>query len=308
MNLFLRFGAISTMALCAGFCFAQSSPPKGDQEQSRPVQTPADLPTQVEREKKPPVDPQVIEDGGLSIEPIYWFNRQQPSLAGGFTALAPGNLDYAGNAKYAIGAELGVPAGRANTLRFSYFRVQGNTNTTATQQQLFFGEVYNTGDFLAGGYRLQDAKISWDYLSYTWYRPSTKIRFKTLYELQYVNIGTTIVAPFKPQVTDASGNTDINIATGSKNLILPSIGGEFEAELGKHFRWEVKASGFGLPHRSGIGDAQALIAVKAGHNVEIIGGERFFYFKTSAKSDEYFRGTLYGAFVGVRYYWGRQQQ
>jgi hypothetical protein len=307
MNLFVRLGAISTMALCAGFCFGQSSPQKSDQEQSRPVQTPADLPTQVTREKKPPTDPQVIEDGGLSIEPIYWLNRQQPSLHSGFAALAVGDLDYAGNAKNAIGAELGVPAGRANTLRFSYFRVQGNTNSTVNQQQLFFGELYNTGDFLAAGFRLQDAKISWDYLSYTWYRPSTKIRFKTLYEVQYVNIGTTIAAPFKPETTDTSGDVDTNIATGSKNLILPSIGGEFEAELGKHFRWEAKASGFTLPHRSAIGDAQALIAIKATHNVEIIGGERFFYFKTSPKSDEAFRGKLYGAFVGVRYYWGRQQ-
>jgi hypothetical protein len=306
MNLLMRLGAISTMALCAGFCFAQSSPPQKDQEQ-RPVQPPAELPTQVERQKKPPVEPAIIEDGGLSIEPIYWFNKQQPSLHSGASALAIGDLDYVGNAKNAIGGELGIPAGRSNTLRFSYFRVQGNTNTTETQQQVFFGETYNNGDFLAGGYRLQAAKISWDYLSYTWYRPSTKIRFKTLYELQYVNIGTTIVAPFKPQTTDASGNTDTNIATGSKNLILPTIGGELEAQLGKYIRWEVKASGFGLPHRSTLGDVQGDIAIKVGHNVELIGGEHLFYFKTSAKSDEYFKGRLYGAFVGVRYYWGRQQ-
>ncbi|HMF74383.1 MAG TPA: hypothetical protein VK604_01855 [Bryobacteraceae bacterium] len=316
MNLFVRLGAIPTMALFAGFCLAQEPSPSNAQSappQSAPSQPPAPaqstpgMPTQVERQKKPPVEPRIIEDGGLSIEALYWFNRQQPSLNSGFTALAEGDMDYSGNAKYAPGLELAVPAGRSNTLRLSYFRVQGNSNSTLSAPQTFFNQPYDTGDYLAAGYRLQAAKVSWDYLSYTWYRPSTKIRFKTLYELQYININSTITAPFKPQTTDASGNVTTNIATGSKTLFLPSIGGEFEAELGKHFRWEVKASGFGLPHRSAVGDAQALLAIKVTHNLELIGGERLFYFKTSPKGDVYFRDRLLGAFVGVRYYWGRQQ-
>ena len=306
MNLFVRLGAFSTMALFAGFCLAQSSPEKPEQ-QGRPAQAPADLPTQVVRQQKPPVDPPIIEDGGLSIEPIYWLNRQQPSLQDGLKATATGLFDYTGNAKYSLGGELGVPAGRANTLRFSYFRVQGNSNTTATGTESFFNQGYVAGDYLAGGYRLQAAKISWDYLSYTWYKPSTKIRFKTLYEIQYINVGATIAAPFKAQTTDSSGDVNTNVATGSKSLILPSLGGEFEAQLGSHFRWEAKASGFALPHRSAIGDAQALIAIRVTHNIEIIGGERFYYLKTSPKADQYFRDKLYGAFVGLRYYWGRQQ-
>lgn len=309
MHSFVRLGAISTMALFAAFCYAQGpsdAPQQPPPERTPPVQSPAGLPTPVEREKKPPTDPKIIEDGGLSIEPIYWLNQQQPSLHSGFSATAVGDLDYTGNAAYSLGGELAIPAGRANTLRFSYFRVTGNSNSTTTAPtQTFFSQAYDSGTYLAAGYRLQAAKISWDYLSYTWYKPSTKIRFKTLYELQYVNIGATIAAPYLPQTTDSSGNVDTNVASGSKNLILPSLGGEFEAQLGSHFRWEAKASGFGLPHRSAIGDAQALIAVKVTNNVEIIGGERFYYLKTSTKSDEYFKDKLYGAFVGVRYYWGR---
>jgi hypothetical protein len=343
MCAYLRSGVLAAGVLAAGVCFAQEPVPaplpatpgqtepaaanptqdRSDQNrlgqngpaqngpaQNGPVQSVPDqnIPTQTSTtQAKPPADPQIIEDGGLSIEPIYWLNRQQPTLKAGATALVPGNFDYSGQAKYSLGGEIGIPAGRANTLRFSYFRVLGNSNATLAAPQTIFSESFNAGDYMSGGYRLQSAKISWDYLSYTWYKHSTKIRFKTLYELQYVTISTTLVAPFKPITTDASGNEDDNLANGSKNLFSPSLGGEFEGEWGKHLRWELKASGFGLPHWANIGDAQGLIAVRVGDAVEIMAGERVFHFKNSAKGDQYFADTLQGAFVGVRYYWGKRQ-
>ncbi|MGH9609633.1 MAG: hypothetical protein ACRD34_08145, partial [Bryobacteraceae bacterium] len=34
-------------------------------------------------QKPPPPQPSVLADGGWSLEPIYWLNRDQPDLRGG---------------------------------------------------------------------------------------------------------------------------------------------------------------------------------------------------------------------------------
>ena len=68
------------------------------------------------------------------------------------------------------------------------------------QGATIFSEVYSAGDYLEASYRIQSAKISWDYLSYTF---RNHIRFKTLYEVQWVTVSTTTFAPFVAQTTDA---------------------------------------------------------------------------------------------------------
>jgi len=249
-------------------------------------------------------DPKILEDGGLSIEPFYWLTQAQPSLFGGKTATADGNLDYSGKSKRSEGVEVGLPAGRANTLRFSYFRVQGDTNSTLGQDETIFSEAFSSGDYMASTYRLQSAKISWDYLSYTWQK--SHVRFKTLYEVQYTTISTDVSAPFVPETTDSSGNTNSNSAHGSENLLYPTFGVEFEQPWKKYLRWEAKVSGFGLPHRAVIWDAQADVAFQI-HSIDVFIGEKAYHFKTSPNGDQYFIDTLQGAYVGVRYYLGRAE-
>ena len=274
----------------------------------QPDQAATPAPSQAKpQQQPPPPDPYFLEDGGLSIEPIYWLNHAQPLLYGGAQATGPDNLNYPGNSNNGIGGELGVPAGRANTLRFSYFRVQGNANTTETQPSVsIFGEGYAAGDYLVSSYTLQNAKISWDYLGYTWHKKSGDIRLKTLYEVQFDTISTNVSAPFKPVTTDSSGNTDYNAASGSKNLIYPTFGLELEERLNHYFRWEVKASGFGIPHHAGIWDAQASLAFRI-KSAELLAGEKAYHFKTSPQGVEYFADTLSGAYVGIRYYWGKTE-
>jgi hypothetical protein len=284
----------------------QPAQPAG-QNAGQPVQAGSAQPQQVAPQQgPPPPEPYILEDGGLSIEPIYWLNRAQPSLTGGAAATAYGNLSYPGNGKYGLGAQASMPAGRSNTLRISYFRVQGNANSTLTQDSTVLGEAFTAGDYINASYTIQSAKISWDYLGYTWNKRSGKIRLKELYEAQFVTISTTAVAPFAPVTTDSSGNTNNNIASGSKNIIFPTFGLELEEAIGHHFRWEVKGSGFGWPQHADIWDAEATLAFRFGP-VEILGGEKAYHFKTSPQSDAYFTDTLSGAYVGVRYFWGRQE-
>ena len=251
----------------------------------------------------PPPDPRILEDGGFSIEPFYWLTQAQPALFGGSQAAAYGNLTYPGKSRKGLGGEIGIPAGRANTFRLSYFRVLGNANSTvgavAYGGSTIFGELYAPGDFLVASYTVQDAKISWDYLSYTF---KNHIRFKTLYEFQFVTVGTSVLAPLVPETTDAStGTTNTNSSTGSKNIFYPTFGAEFEQPLTKHLRWELKGSGFGLPHHAVIGDAQADVAFRFS-SLELFVGGKIFHFKTSENTDQYFTDTLQGAYVGIRYY------
>jgi hypothetical protein len=255
----------------------------------------------------PPPDPKILEDGGFSIEPIYWLTRAQPKLTGGSQALTPyQDLAYAGKSRNAYGVEIGIPAGRANTLRLSYFRVLGSANSTiGSNGATLFSEAYAAGDYIVSSYNVQDAKISWDYLSYTF---KNRIRFKTLYEVQYLTIGTSISAPLIPETYDSTtGNTDTNSSTGTKNVILPTFGAEFEQPINKHLRWEFKGSGFGLPHKSVIWDAQADVALRFS-SLELFAGGKAFHFKTSPNSDDYFTDTLQGAYFGIRYYLSRPTQ
>jgi len=247
----------------------------------------------------PAKDPYVLEDGGLYFQPMYWLNKAQPSLRGGKTATSFGNFDYSGNAKASLGGEIGIPAGRSNTLRISYFRVQGNTSLALGQATAILSQAYSAGDYINANYKTQAVKISWDYLSYTWHKPSTAIHLKTLYEVQYVSTKINTAAPLKAISADTSGTTNDNTATGSKSVVLPTFGMAIGSQLGKYFRWDLRGSGFGLPHKGGIGDAQASIAVRLGI-VELIAGERFFYFKTSPGSNLFVTDTLQGVFGGLR--------
>ena len=92
---------------------------------------------------------------------------------------------------------ISIPAGHQNKLRLSYFRNQATGNTT-TQSLEIFNLGYSQGNYLAARYTLQKAKLSCYYLSYA-FRPrsSSKLRFKTLYEVQFTSIYSQIDAPLK---------------------------------------------------------------------------------------------------------------
>jgi hypothetical protein len=300
-----RLAVVAVGLLIASLSFAQESPESSEPHHAPPPSaTPGGFgsTTTLTHTPKPPDEPYILEDGGVSIEPIYWFNRAQPSLYGGAQATEFGNLSYPGDANYSVGAEISMPAERSNSLRFSYFRSQGSGNSTLTQDASIFTEAYNAGDYLNASYTIQNAKISWDYLSYTWHKRAGAIRLKTLWELQFVNAGTNAVAPFKAITTDSSGNTDYNTAHGTSNLFLPTFGLAAGQSLNRYFRWEAEVSGFGIPHHGNILDAEASVAFRL-HQFEILAGEKAYHFKTSPQGAQYFADTLSGAYAGLRYYW-----
>jgi hypothetical protein len=254
--------------------------------------------------------PPLIEDGGISLELDYWLARDTPTTRGGSGAydFYVSDLVFPGQSKYAPGAMLSFPAGKQNSLRFSYFRVQGQGETTLSQPLSLYTTYYDAGDLLNNNYLIQGAKLSWDYLSYTFHNPGrfNGVRFKTLYELQFVSINSNTDSPNEEAIVNSGTTAFLSqssfLASGTKKVFMPTFGGELEQPMGKYFRWEVLASGFGLPHHGVIWDGQADIALRFG-KAEALLGYRAFHFETSSSaSDQYYKETLSGAFVGLRYY------
>jgi hypothetical protein len=121
--------------------------------------------------------------------------------------------------------------------------------------------------------------------------------------VQYTTIQTRIDAPFRAVSVDSSGNPISNTASGTRWFIFPTFGGAIDKRLAKNFRVEAKASGFGVPHRAAIWDAEGSAIYQIGH-LDLIGAYKGFHFKTSPQSDQYLVDTLSGAYAGVRWNWG----
>ncbi len=249
--------------------------------------------------------PSVVNTGtGFSIEPIYWRTQGNIFLRGGTkdTNADPSDLDFPRHTDRSIGLKINIPLSKNATLRGSYFQTKGDALTTAPQKLNLFGEEITAGDTLATSYILSMYKVSYDYLTYFWKRGGSEIRLKTLWEIQRISVNGEI----DDFVVDSTGAlVNINPAIGEKSVFLPTLGLGLEHTLSRHFRWEARASGFAFPHRSLIGDAEAAIAVRF-NRFEILGGGRWLHFKTSPNADQYYYGTIYGPYVGLRFYWKKQ--
>ena len=250
-----------------------------------------------------PETPLNTSDAQISLQLFYWQPFTQPDLHGGKANVGPyeGDLKFPGSPKRAPGAVLSFPAGKNNTLRFSYFRLQGDGNTTSPGYRTLFNTDFNPGDYLVTRYEIQNVKLSYDFLSYPFPPNPSRFRLKTLWEVQYTTIRSSIDAPLKPIQTDASGNVISNTATGTRSLIYPSFGVAIEKAFSGHFRVEAKASGFAIPHRSVTYDTEASAVFRTGH-YEIAVGARDFHFKTSPQNAQYFVANFPGVFVAFRYY------
>lgn len=259
---------------------------------------------------KPQADPTegrpYTSDGAGSIALQYWLTPAQPKLRNGDAVPQGGNanLDFARNNRQAVpGVTLSLPAGSNHTLRFSYFRTQGQGNTTSPGDLAIFDTVYEPGDYLSTGYTLQNAKISFDYLSWPFPVNFRSIRIKTLWEMQFTTIRYTLNAPLKP-TEDDKGNFINNVAEGSHTFVYPTFGLGVEKFLSRKWRVEAKASGFALPNRPAVLDADAFVAY-CGGSYEFMVGARGFHFRTSPREEHFMRGTFTGAYVGLRWYPGR---
>ena len=242
-----------------------------------------------------PTPPQERDTGGdgFSIMGAYWLNNAQPVMRGGAgdTTFYPGGLRFNGNKKYALEGQVTIPTGKENSLEFTYWRKQGYGTSLLGVTENIFGNFFAAGDSVLTRYTLQSMKLSWNYLTWPYPSNSAKFRVKTLWEVQYVGISTTFDAPL---------DVDAVATSGSKTVILPTLGVGLEYHPAHHVRLEMKASGFAIPHHSDIWDAQAAVVLRYGR-IELFLSEKAYHFKSSPQGDQYFTQTLIGPFGGVRF-------
>lgn len=289
------------LCLFVGTAFAQEQP-KAQTPPPAPAAAPAPAPAQT---PKPDMSEgtRYSGDGVSSFQLQYWFNRENPVVRTGalHSTEYPSNLDYPGKPKFAPGATLSIGVGNHHTLRVSYFQVRGQGNLVANQNIDLFAVGFNPGDYLSAGYKLQNVKVSLDYLSWPFPLRSARFRLKTLWEVQYTSIKSSVDAPLKP-VEDSEGNAITTFGENSRWFVYPTLGLGVEYLLSKNVRWEAKGSGFALGgERPVVWDADTFLAYRSGQ-WEIQGGAKAFHFKTTGNKEEIFRGTLSGAYVGVRWY------
>jgi hypothetical protein len=268
------------------------------QTPAEPPQTPAPTPASAPASTAAPADVNKDEiDGVGSVSLFYWLSDGTPSLIGGKQSTAAtaggGNLGLPADNKRAPGIVIAIPAGKFNRFEVSYFQTNGVGNSTSIQNLELFGQSVPANDYLAINYRIRNYKFSWNYL--TWPSPpeNAKFRIKTLWEIQYTTIATSVDAPFETSLTFAP-------AVATKHIIFPTFGLGGEYVPSKHFRIEARGSGFGFPHKAEQWEAEANAVGRIGH-FEIFAGAKIFHFKTSPNADNYLEATLKGPYAGLRF-------
>ena len=288
---------------CAGSCLAQDEPPPPPPRGSGGIRTPP-----------PPLPkyPDVRQPGetGFFIGLIAWFPTQGPIFNHGHNSTFTDSsyVTFQGKPKYAEGAEIGIAVGLHNAIHLTYFEDRAAGNFTNTEELRIWDQVYPVDNVVSTNYRLQNAKISFDYLTWPYPVQSSRFRLKTLWAVEYTSIKTGFDLPLLPTVdsagnplTDATGNPLSYIANGSHWLILPSFGVGVAEYLTRNIRLEGNASGFAIPQHTTQWDADASANLRTGH-LEIRVGVKAFHFKTSTQQPFYMRGTQASGFVGLRWY------
>jgi hypothetical protein len=308
-----RTGILCLGLLVCGNLWGQAQPTKPPEERQAPPGS-ASRPTIQQPPPPPPKLPDVRQQGetGWWIGLNGWLPTQKPIFdkGKGATFTEAARVEMQGKPKYAEGAEVGFAVGLHNTLRFTYFETKASGNITSIPTTLqLWGQTYQPGTFLATNYRLQNGKISFDYLTWPYPIESRRFRLKTLWQVQYTSIRTAFDAPLLPlfdpttgaPILDASGNPISYAGIGSRWFVSPEFGLNTTYYSGRHVRFEANASGWTFPHRNTIWDADASMNFKYGH-IELRVGGKAFHFKTSTKAEYYGIGTMGSAFVGVRWY------
>ena len=240
-----------------------------------------------------------------------WFPTESPVFdkGHGATFTPASKVQMQGKPKFSQGAEVGLALGLHNALRFTYTEARAAGNLTASTNLQIFDQSYAAGTLVTTDYRMQNVKLSFDYLTWPYPVESRKFRLKTLWGIQYTSVRTGFDAPLLPLVdantgaplVDASGNPISYVGQGTRWFMSPILGLGVAQFASRHFRVEANASGFAIPHHNAIWDADASANIRYGHIELRIGGKALHY-KTTTQSDFFVKNTMGAAFVGLRWY------
>ncbi|MEO8594970.1 MAG: hypothetical protein ABI759_16745 [Candidatus Solibacter sp.] len=287
----------------------QPAPPQPPPQEEPPAEETPQPADQVRRLKLPPAPPKVTDvrmpgEAGWYIGITGWLPYSSMVAEKGEQTnfVNPSHLELPGRARGAFGAEFGVAAGLHNSLKFSYWQAKKSGEQIAQNDLTIFSQGYAKGDLLSTSAKLSDLKISYEFLTWPYPVEARHFRLKTLFQLHYINMKTVVDAPILSSTQDPSTGALISYSTFSNQSILtPSFGLGVHQYASRHVHFEANVAGFGWPGHWYVGDADASVAYRTG-KVELQVGVKGFIFRTSPKSDYYFRGSLGGVFAAVRWH------
>jgi hypothetical protein len=258
--------------------------------------------------KLPPPPPKVIDvrmpgEAGFSIGLTGWLPIGNMYVDKGRAATFSGlsYLQLAGKSHGAPGIEIGVAAGLHNTIKVSYFFSKVAGPVTAPTDLVIFGQPYSKGEALTTNAKLSDVKVSFEYLTWPYPVERRHFRFKTLYQMQYITLRSYYDDPIKSATPDSTGTITSYAVLGSKSFFTPALGVGLHEYATRNFHFEADVTGFAIPHRWQLLDSEVTVGYRVGH-IDVRGGFKAFHFRTSPKQDYFYRGTLAGAFVGIRWH------
>jgi hypothetical protein len=248
---------------------------------------------------------------GFYIGVTGFFPKEKPTFNKGRNSGITNNslVTMQGKPNLADGVEVGMAMGLHNMLKLSFFTTRASGDFTApSQTQVFNGQVYTAGTLIATDYRVQNLKMSFDYLTWPYPVESRRFRLKTLWQVQYTAVRAGFDAPQLP-LFDASGNPLIDIngnpisyqSSSTKWFILPTLGLSATEYLTRNIRFEASADGFTIPHHSTLYEGESTLNFRV-KSFEVRGGAKLFHYKTSTSQDFYLKGTLASVFFGIRWY------
>ena len=290
----------------------QAQAPSAQVPASAPPATPAPAP-QIDPSKpqRPPVLPKgqkpAVPDypdpRTLTIGAYYWgtLPGTGPDLVGGRFTRDFGTIRNLGKTNMGPGVFASIAISRASEIRFEGFSIKGagNQKLAAGKDPFVFGTQFNGGDYLSNSYKILSGKIWIDDLLWPHKFPVEKFRVKAIYGARYLAVKGVVDAPLKL----LTGSTLAGVtALGNKQVILPMLGIAPEYAISKHVLFRVEGSGFGLPKKSALWDAEATLSWRR-RTLEIFGGFKAVGFKTSPKEDYFYSGQAYGGVFGIKYHW-----
>ena len=315
LSAILCFCLLSLIWISPGRAQQNASPtppaqPAAAQQPAPAAQPPDETPAPQQRtsiiQAPPPIpkypDVQMPGETGYYAGLMGWLPYGTPTVDKGHAANWTG-LSYfhlPGTPKIMPSGEIGLALGLHNFLDISYFSTKASGSVIAPGPLVLFTESYNKGDLLATSNKLQDVKLSFEYLTWPYPAGSRHFRLRTIYQVHYISVSTNYDAPVRSATPDSSGNLTSYATPGAKSFISPALGVGLTEYASRNVRIALNVTGFDIPHHFALGDGDASVAYRIG-SIEIRVGAKGMYFKTSPQADFYFRGRPVGAFVGVRW-------
>jgi hypothetical protein len=218
----------------------------------------------------------------------------QPSLYGGSQAPDYESMPNLGQPKNAPGVFISFPITRTGELKFDGSLIKGTASSYATVATDPFdqGVSYNPGDYLAKQYQIKHIKLYLDDLFFPHKFPVAKLRFKTIWGIEWNSVKENINSPLAASPVTAE-NTN--------NIVTPVFGMAMEYAIAKHVLFRLQADGFAFPHKMVQTGAEGEISFRTG-SFELVGGEQYMHIKSSPNADDYVSATFIGAFVSARWH------